>query len=105
VPAIHPRATEVFVQLQGALLGQDMPWLVRKIFPVFVGRGLLQELRRVLRPDGRLVVGEHFLDPDFVSLRSLKVRAATAGLALDRMSGTSFIYLARFRPQMPAQRT
>jgi hypothetical protein len=50
-------------------------------------------------------VGEHFLDPDFVSLRSLKVRAATAGLALDRMSGTSFIYLARFRPQMPAQRT
>jgi Asp-tRNA(Asn)/Glu-tRNA(Gln) amidotransferase A subunit family amidase len=41
-PAIYPRATEVFVQLLGALLGQDMPWLVRKIFPVFVARGLLK---------------------------------------------------------------
>ncbi len=41
-PAIHPRAYEVFVQLLGASLGQDMPWLVRKIFPMFVARGLLK---------------------------------------------------------------
>ena len=41
-PAIHPRAGEVFVQLLGASLGQDMPWLVRKIFPMFVARGLLK---------------------------------------------------------------
>jgi amidase len=48
-PAIHPRASEVFVQLLGALLGQDMPWLVRKIFPVFVARGLLKGQPHVVR--------------------------------------------------------
>jgi amidase len=41
-PAIYPRAREVFVQLLGAMLGQDMPWPVRKIFPMFVARGLLK---------------------------------------------------------------
>jgi amidase len=57
-PAIHPRASEVFVQLLGALLGQDMPWLVRKIFPVLAARGLLKGqpdvvrlLRRALKMD------------------------------------------------------
>jgi len=48
-PAIHPRATEVFVHLLGALLGQDMPWLVRKIFPLFVARGLLKGQPNVVR--------------------------------------------------------
>ena len=56
VPAIHPRAYEVYVQLLVASVGQDMPWLVRKIFPMFVARGLLKGqphlvrlLRRALR--------------------------------------------------------
>jgi amidase len=55
-PPIFPRATEVFVQLMGALLGQEMPWLVRKIFPLVIARGLLKGqphmvriLRRALR--------------------------------------------------------
>src|SRR6266542_1111767 len=48
-PAIHPRATEVFVQLFGALVGQDMPWLVRKIFPIFAARGLLKGQPNVVR--------------------------------------------------------
>src|SRR6266540_3673365 len=47
-PAIHPRATEVFVQLFAALVGQDMPWLVRKIFPIFAARGLLKGQPRVV---------------------------------------------------------
>jgi hypothetical protein len=50
---------------------------------------------------GRLVVGEHFLDPDFVSFRSLKERADTAGFILERRSGTSLVYFARFRPTQP----
>src|SRR5262245_42190540 len=41
-PALHPRAYEVYVQLLGALLGQDLPWLVRQIFPLVVARGLLR---------------------------------------------------------------
>jgi amidase len=48
-PGIHPRATEVFVHLLGALLGQDMPWLVRKIFPMVVARGLLKGQPHMLR--------------------------------------------------------
>ncbi len=48
-PAIHPRAGEVFVQLLGASLGQDMPWLVRKIFPMFVARGLLKGQPHMVR--------------------------------------------------------
>jgi len=51
-PVLHPRAYEVYVHLLGALLGQDMPWPVRKIFPMFVARGLLRgqpDLVRLVR--------------------------------------------------------
>jgi amidase len=51
-PKVHPRASEVFVQLMGALLGQDMPWPMRKIFPMFLARGLLKgqpDMLRLLR--------------------------------------------------------
>ena len=59
---------------------------------------VLGELRRVLKPDGRLVIGEHFIDPDYVSLRALQAHAEAAGFTLQRTSGTSLMYLARFRP-------
>jgi len=59
-PTIHPRASEVFVQLFGASLGQDMPWLVRKVFPILAARGLLKGqphvvrlLRRALKMDAQ----------------------------------------------------
>lgn len=48
-PVIHPRSGEVFVQLLGAMLGQDMPWPVRKIFPNFVARGLLKGQPKMVR--------------------------------------------------------
>src|SRR5262249_27483342 len=48
-PAIYPRASEVFIHLQAALLGQDMPWLVRKMFPVFISRGLLKGQPQMVR--------------------------------------------------------
>jgi SAM-dependent methyltransferase len=63
---------------------------------------VLRELRRVLKPAGRLVVGEHFVDPDFTSLGRLKDQAREAGFRFERRTGPIVVYLARFgvsRPQ------
>jgi SAM-dependent methyltransferase len=55
----------------------------------------LGELRRVLRPGGRLVVGEFLLDWHAVPLALLCRRAGAAGLRLERRSGPPVSYLAR----------
>jgi SAM-dependent methyltransferase len=58
----------------------------------------LREIRRVLKPDGRLVVGELFGDPHFTTLGSLKAQAGDAGLDYQEHSGNWFGYFARLRP-------
>jgi ubiquinone/menaquinone biosynthesis C-methylase UbiE len=58
----------------------------------------LAEIRRVLKPQGRLVVGELFGDPHFTTLNSLKRQAAEAGLAYESHSGNWFAYFARLTP-------
>jgi ubiquinone/menaquinone biosynthesis C-methylase UbiE len=58
----------------------------------------LQELRRVLKPTGRLVLGEVAFDPDFVTFGSLHERMRRAGFAFERKFGGALSYLARFRP-------
>jgi SAM-dependent methyltransferase len=60
--------------------------------------GALSELRRVLKADGRLVVGEVGFDPDFVSLHRLQKLAEAAGFRFDRRDGPPFAYFARFVP-------
>jgi ubiquinone/menaquinone biosynthesis C-methylase UbiE len=55
----------------------------------------LREIARVLRPDGRLVVGELFGDPHFTTQASLKRQATEAGLSWQRCSGYWFAYFAR----------
>jgi ubiquinone/menaquinone biosynthesis C-methylase UbiE len=57
----------------------------------------LRELRRVVKPGGRVVVGEFGLDPHYVTFGSLRERAERAGLELDRRVGGGFAYFARFR--------
>jgi ubiquinone/menaquinone biosynthesis C-methylase UbiE len=58
----------------------------------------LREIARVLKPDGRLIVGELFGDPHFTTLASLKQRAGEAGLSYTEHSGYWFAYFARLAP-------
>jgi ubiquinone/menaquinone biosynthesis C-methylase UbiE len=55
----------------------------------------LREIRRVLKPGGRLVVGELFGDPHFTTLASLKRQGAETGLAYQEHSGNWFGFFAR----------
>ena len=56
----------------------------------------LRELRRVLRPGGRLAVGEVLLDPDYTSLRELRSLAESRGFRFVRRYGSPFAYVAQF---------
>jgi ubiquinone/menaquinone biosynthesis C-methylase UbiE len=55
----------------------------------------LREITRVLKPSGRLIVGELFGDPHFTTQASLKRQATEAGLTWESHSGNWFAYFAR----------
>jgi len=57
----------------------------------------LHELARVVRPGGRVVVGELIGDPHWVSPGALERRAAEAGLRLERRIGSPLGYFAVLR--------
>jgi ubiquinone/menaquinone biosynthesis C-methylase UbiE len=58
----------------------------------------LREIRRVLKPDGRLIVGELFGDPHFTTRASLERQASEAALVFETHSGNWFAYFARLTP-------
>ena len=58
----------------------------------------LREIRRVLRPNGRLLVGELFGDPHFTTQAALRREGAEAGLSYEEESGYWFGYVARLTP-------
>ena len=56
----------------------------------------LLELHRVLKPGGRLVVGESFPEPHMITLGSLRPCAQAAGFGLERRLYGKLGYLASF---------
>jgi ubiquinone/menaquinone biosynthesis C-methylase UbiE len=77
----------------------DAAFLVQVLGEVPDQGAALRELARVLKPRGRLVVGESVLDPHVVRRRVLRRHAAAAGLRLDGAVGSAVGYFARFRPE------
>jgi ubiquinone/menaquinone biosynthesis C-methylase UbiE len=58
----------------------------------------LRELRRVVKPEGRIVVGELFGDPHMVTAGALRDRAAAAGLTVERRLGGRLWHFTRLKP-------
>jgi ubiquinone/menaquinone biosynthesis C-methylase UbiE len=58
----------------------------------------LRQIQRVLKPGGRLIVGELFGDPHFTTQSALKRQAAEASLAWETHSGNWFGYFGRLTP-------
>jgi ubiquinone/menaquinone biosynthesis C-methylase UbiE len=57
----------------------------------------LRELRRVVKPGGRIVVGELFGDPHMVTHHALRERASEAGLSVERKLGGALWHFTRLR--------
>jgi ubiquinone/menaquinone biosynthesis C-methylase UbiE len=73
----------------------DGAFLVTVLGEIPDQQAALRELARVVKPGGRVVVGELFGDPHYVSPRSLESRAQAAGLKLERRVGGQLGYFAR----------
>ena len=74
----------------------DAAYLVTVLGEVPDQDAALRELARVLKPGGRLVVGELFGDPHWVSPGALRARAEAAGLTFERRVGSPLGYFGRF---------
>lgn len=79
----------------------DAAFLVQVLGEVPDQQAAVRELARVIKPGGRLVVGENVLDPHVVSTGALRSRAGAAGFEPAGVSGSAFGYVARFsRPAL-----
>lgn len=78
----------------------DAAYMIGTLGEIPDGEAALGELRRVLKSEGRLVVGEAFIDPDFIPLSALVEKAKAAGFDFERASNPKLFYFALFRPSV-----
>lgn len=75
----------------------DAAYLVTVLGEIPDPAAAVRELRRVLKPTGRIVVGE-FLDRHYVPIVNLLSYGNAAGLELSGRLGPPLAYFARLRP-------
>ncbi|MDX6673645.1 MAG: hypothetical protein QOH11_1063 [Solirubrobacteraceae bacterium] len=73
----------------------DAAYLVTVLGEIPDQAAALAELRRVLKPTGRLVIGELFGDPHMVTVGALRERGEAAGLRFERRVGGRLGFFAR----------
>jgi ubiquinone/menaquinone biosynthesis C-methylase UbiE len=76
----------------------DAAYLITVLGEIPDQQAALRELARVVKPGGRVVVGELFGDPHWVSPGKLRAHAERAGLRFEHRIGGPLGYFARFAP-------
>jgi ubiquinone/menaquinone biosynthesis C-methylase UbiE len=76
----------------------DAAYLVTVLGEIPDQGAALRELRRVVKPAGRVVVGELFGDPHMVTHAALRHRATASGLRVERRLGGWLWHFTRLQP-------
>jgi ubiquinone/menaquinone biosynthesis C-methylase UbiE len=76
----------------------DAAYLVTVLGEIPDQGAALRELRRVVKPGGRIVVGELFGDPHMVTRKALQARATASGLRVEHQLGGPLWHFTRLRP-------